>query len=106
METLVGKKPGVMTRPFPYVAFPRVADPLSHPGDECPVCHSGAMCWIANQNHVYNYLCEVCGRCWSLGPTGAIRVNPVSCSECDYTDVCLERVRKEIAGSWWLSSGR
>jgi len=106
METLVHEKPDMTTRPLRHLAFPKTTHRFSHPRDECPACHSGAMCWIANKNPDYNYLCEACGRCWSWGPAGAIRVNPVSCSDCDYKDVCLEQIRKEIAGSWWLTSGR
>lgn len=71
METLLNKKPVVRARPLRHVGFSRTAYPLGHPADECPACHSGAMCWIA-ANHGYNYLCEACGRSWTLGQGGAI----------------------------------
>ena len=106
METLVREKPATTARPLRHGPFLRATYPYGHPADECPACHSGATCWIANENSGYNYLCEVCGRCWSLGSAGATRVNPLSCRDCDHREACLELLRTEMAGSWWLSSGK
>jgi len=105
MDTLVREKPDTATRALRHLAFPPATYPFGHPADECPVCHSGATCWIANENSEYNYLCEACGRCWSLGPAGATRVNPLPCQDCDHREACFEELRKELAGSWWLSAG-
>jgi len=106
MDTLVLEKPVSATRAPRDMAIPRTTYPFSRPADECPACHSGATCWIANEHSAYNYLCEACGRCWSLGPVGATRVNPLSCRDCEHREACLEQLRKELAGSWWLPSGK
>ena len=106
MDTLVHEKPPTTLRPLRHAPFPRATYPFSHPADECPACHSRAMCWIANEKLEYNYLCEVCGRCWSLGSAGAIRVNPLSCPYCDHREACFEELRKELASCWWLPTGQ
>ena len=106
MDTMVLEKPVLATRALRDMPIPRTRYPFGHPGDECPACRSGTTRWIANENSQYNYLCEACGRCWSLGPAGATRVNPLSCRDCDHREACLERLRTELAGSWWLSSGQ
>ena len=105
MATLVHERPDTATRPLRHLPFPRTAYPFSHPADECPACHSGAICWIANENREYNYLCEACGRCWSWGPAGASRVSPLSCPHCDHREACVDELRKEIAACWWLPTG-
>jgi hypothetical protein len=105
MGTLVRERPAMRTRPVRHMPFPQVAYPAAHPGDECPACHAGAMCWIANEASTYNYLCEVCGRCWAIGPSGAVRVNPMTCPPCEHRDDCLEGLRRDVASSHWLSAG-
>ncbi len=105
METMVREKLGGATRALRRELVPRTTYPFGHPADECPACHSTTMSWIANENDEYNYLCEACGRCWSLGTAGAVRVNPLSCRDCDHREACFDLLRKELAGSWWLSSG-
>jgi hypothetical protein len=108
MQTLVHKRPDTITWPPPHVAFtlPRTAYPFGHPADECPACHSEQMYWVANENLEYNYLCEECGRCWSLSSVGATRVNPGPCRDCDHRVVCLEELRKEIATCGLLPTGQ
>ena len=102
MDTLIREKPAVRMWPLRHRAFLRTAYPGAHPGDDCPACHSNAVCWIANDTGAYNYLCEVCGRCWTLGPSGAVRVNPVSCPPCEHREVCLEGLRRDVRSSYWL----
>jgi hypothetical protein len=106
METLVHGKPDTTTRPLRPLPSPQVAYPFGHPADECPACHSGQMCWIANENLEYNYLCEACGRCWSLSSAGVTRVSPLSCPDCDHREACLEELRKELAACCWLPTGQ
>jgi len=102
MDTLVPEGSNPTSRPRPQVPLPRTTYPFSHPADECPACHSETMCWIANGNLDYNYLCDACGRCWASGPPGATRVSPVSCPGCHHREACFEQLRKEIAAFWWL----
>jgi hypothetical protein len=104
METLVREQPIRRMRPLRHTGFPNPAYPTGHPGDECPACHGKHMRWIANEMHAYNYLCDTCGRCWMMGPVGAVRVNPVTCRACDRHDVCLEELRHELVDCPWLPS--
>jgi hypothetical protein len=107
METLVHERPDTTTRSLRHLpSFPQMTYPFGHPVDECPACHSEAMCWIANESLEYNYLCEACGRCWSLGSAGVTRVNPLSCSDCDHREACFEELRKELAACRWLPTGQ
>ena|ERR1039457_1174841 len=106
METLVHEKPHTTTRPLRHLPFPQTSYPFSNPADECPVCRSEHMRWIANANLEYNYLCEVCGRCWSLSSAGVTRVSPLSCPDCDHQEACLEELRKELATCSWLPTGQ
>ena len=106
MDTLVREKPATTMRSLRHVPFPARVYPSGHPVDECPACHSTAMCWIANEALEYNYLCEVCGRCWTMGPSGAVRVDPMMCPPCDRREACLEGLRRELAASYWLPTGR
>ncbi len=102
METLVHEKPYTTTRPLRHLPSQEISPPFSQAVDECPVCRSKQMSWIANEELDYNYLCGVCGRCWSLSPTGVARVSPLSCTDCDHRETCLEEFRKELAACCWL----
>jgi hypothetical protein len=106
METLVHETLPSTTKPLKIEPLRHLTsqdiEPLGHPGDECPACRSKHMCWMANDNLDYNYLCEVCGRCWSLSPNGVTRVNPLLCTDCEHREACLEGLRKQLAASHWL----
>lgn len=104
MDTMVRERPRIIARPRRHQALPRDTYPAAHPAEECPRCSSTAMCWIANESCGYNFLCEACGRCWTMGPEGATRVNPMLCPPCDQRAVCIGRLRQEVAACPWLSS--
>jgi DNA-directed RNA polymerase subunit RPC12/RpoP len=106
MATLVYEQAKTTTRPAMRRPCPRPSVPFAHPADECPACKSGDTCWIANDQNQYNYLCEACGRCWTVGDEGVTRVNPISCPGCEHRDACFEELRKEIATCWWLPPGQ
>jgi len=102
METLVREKSVRRKQPSQPAALPTTRYPSGHPADECPACHGKHMCWIANEAGSYNYWCEACARCWTVGPKGAVRANPVLCTACEYRDRCLAGLRVEIAACPWL----
>src|SRR5579859_924109 len=102
MDTSVRHESNSTGQRVAKVPFPRTTYPSSHPADECPACHSESMCWVANGDLDYNYLCDACGRCWALGPPGAVRVSPVSCPGCQHRAACFDQLRQEIAACWWV----
>ena len=71
METLVHGTLDTTTQSLRHLPSPQTA----HPASECPACHSGQMCWIANEKGEYNYLCEACGRCLSRLNRGTNRAS-------------------------------
>jgi ribosomal protein S27E len=85
--------------------FRQPAYRLGHPTDECPTCGSGQMCWIMSEDLESKYLCETCGRCWTLDPAGAGagagRVNPLRCPGCSHREACFEQLRTEIPPWCW-----
>ncbi len=104
MDTLVRNGSEQATRPLRHLLFPKPTYPSGHPADECPACHGKHMEWIANEALTYNYLCEDCGRCWTMGPDGAVRVNPITCRGCDRHEQCIDELRIEFAASPWPTS--
>jgi hypothetical protein len=87
-----------------YQPFPQTAYLAGHPTDECPACGSGEMCWVTNRDDQSNYVCEACGRCWTVGSVGVVRVNPVVCPGCGHREACFEQLRQEIPPWGWLPS--
>src|SRR5712692_2485938 len=101
MRALAQSDPSMTTDRLGHPPFRQTAYLVGQPTDECPACGSGRMCWVTSGTLESNYLCEACGRCWTCGSVGVVRVSPLACPGCGHREACVEHLREEIPPWCW-----
>jgi hypothetical protein len=67
----------------------RPENPARRALPRCPRCRSQNLTPVTADERV-NFLCNVCGRCWSVEFNWVQRVDPATCPGCDHRDRCTD----------------